>query len=280
MSRNGQASSRAARTGPAVLVSTFPMAPGGRFTWHSHTRHQLAWAASGVLTLVAEIGTWVLPPTRALWIPAGVAHETIASERATMRTLYLQPELCPITWPAPQPVAATKLLAELISYLDGASLQPPERARAEAVLFDLLQPLATSTVRVTMPTDERALDVARALIADPGDPRSLAEWGHEVGASARTLTRAFRTDTGVSFSRWRTALRLQAALPLLAAGEPTRNVASRVGYETPSAFVAAFRRETGVTPGTYFRSPQNPARSRGERDDGGSAQKASGAHPG
>jgi AraC-like DNA-binding protein len=236
-----------------VRISTFPMASGSRFTWHSHTRHQLAWAARGVLTLVAEVGTWVLPPTRALWIPAGVTHETIASEHATMRTLYLEPKLCPITWPAPQPVDATRLLAELIAHLDDAALLPPQRSRAEAVLFDLLQPVDTSTVRVTMPTDERALDVARGLVADPVDSRSLAEWGHEVGASARTLTRAFLRDTGVSFSRWRTALRLQAALPLLAAGEPITNVASRVGYQTPSAFVAAFRRETGVTPGTYFR---------------------------
>ncbi len=238
----------------AIFVATFPMPSGARFEWHTHQRHQLAWAASGVLTVVAEAGTWVLPPTRALWIPAGVAHETIASESATMRTLYLQPELCPITWSAPQPVAATRLLAELIEHLSDPTLDQTQRARAEAVLFDLLQPVAASTIQVTMPTDGRALDIARALIADPADPRSLAQWGHAVGASARTLTRAFQTGTGVSFSRWRTAVRLQAALPRLAAGEPISNVASQVGYETPSAFVAAFRRETGVTPGAYFRS--------------------------
>ena len=29
-------------------------------------------------------------------------------------------------------------------------------------------------------------------------------------------------------------------------------VARHVGYETPSAFVAAFRRETGLTPAAYF----------------------------
>ncbi len=231
------------------------MASGSRFEWHSHARHQLAWAVRGVLTVVAEVGTWVLPPTRALWIPAGVMHETIASEAATMRTLYLQPELCPIAWPAPQPVIATRLLGNLIEYLADETLDPSARARAEAVVFDLLQPVATSTIQVTMPTDPRALEVAQALMADPADTRGLADWGRAVGASARTLTRAFVTDTGVTFSRWRKALRLQTALPHLAAGEPVANVASRVGYDTPSAFVAAFRRETGVTPGAYFRSP-------------------------
>jgi AraC-like DNA-binding protein/quercetin dioxygenase-like cupin family protein len=254
MSPNGQARSAVDAGAIAILLSTFPMASGKRFAWHAHDRHQLAWAADGVLTVVAETHTWVLPPTRALWIPAGVVHETIATEKATMRTLYLKPELCPITWPEPQPLAATSLLAELIVHLSDAPLEPAERSRAEAVLLDLLQPVATTTIGVTMPTDERALDVARGLLADPADGRSLAQWGRAVGASGRTLTRAFLAGTGISFSRWRTAVRLRAALPHLASGEPIGAVADRVGYQTPSAFVAAFHRETGLTPGAYFRS--------------------------
>jgi AraC-like DNA-binding protein/quercetin dioxygenase-like cupin family protein len=254
MSRTGQLTSSVDTGVGAVLVSTFPMESGKRFSWHSHDRHQLAWAADGVLTVIAETHTWVLPPTRALWIPAGVVHETIAAEKATMRSLYLKPELCPITWTEPQPLAASRLLAELIIHLSDDPLEPAERARAEAVLLDLLQPVATTTIEVTMPTDERALDVARGLLADPADGRSLDEWGHAVGASGRTLTRAFLAGTGIPFSRWRTAVRLRAALPHLASGEPISVVADLVGYETPSAFVAAFRRETGLTPGAYFRS--------------------------
>jgi AraC-like DNA-binding protein/quercetin dioxygenase-like cupin family protein len=254
MSRNGQRGSSVEKTARAILLSTFPMESGKRFAWHSHDRHQLAWAADGVLTVIAETHTWVLPPTRALWIPAGVVHETLAAEKATMRTLYLKPELCPITWPAPQPLAATRLLAELITYLSDVPLAPAERSRAESLLLDLLRPVATTTIEVTMPTDERALDVARGLLADPADGRSLAEWGRTVGASARTLTRAFVGETGIPFRRWRTAVRLRAALPHLASGEPISAVADSVGYQTPSAFVAAFRRETGLTPGAYFHS--------------------------
>lgn len=252
MSPNGQLAPTA--DAAAILLSTFPMESGKRFAWHSHDRHQLAWAADGVLTVVAETHTWVLPPTRALWIPAGIVHETIAAEKATMRTPYFKPQLCPIAWAAPQPVAVTPLLAELIGHLSEGPLQAAERSRAEAVLLDLLEPVATTTIEVTMPIDERALDVARGLLADPSDTRSLAEWGHTVGASGRTLTRAFLAGTGIPFSRWRTAVRLRAALPHLASGEPIGAVADRVGYQTPSAFVAAFRRETGLTPGAYFRT--------------------------
>jgi AraC-like DNA-binding protein len=238
---------------PAVTVATFPMAAGFRFDWHTHADHQLAWASSGVLTVVTDTATWVLPPTRALWIPAGLPHETLSSGQATMRALYIRPGLCPISWPQPTPVAARQLLAELIAYLGSEPLDEKRRARAEAVLVDLLEPVPMATIEVRLPIDQRAREVAEGLRGNPADRRTLSEWGRHVGASSRTLARSFLADTGVPFGRWRTLLRLQAALPALAAGEPVSNVARHVGYETPSAFVAAFRRETGLTPGAYFR---------------------------
>ncbi len=82
--------------------------------------------------------------------------------------------------------------------------------------------------------------------------RSLPAWGRAVGAGARTLARVWLAETGTSFARWRTLLRMQAALPRLVAGVPVATVAHEVGYATASAFVAAFRRTTGVTPGSYF----------------------------
>ena len=253
MSRDGH-DSWVADPAAAIFIGTKGMPPGTRFDTHTHENHQLVWARSGVLTVVVGSGTWVLPPTRALWIPATVPHETSSSGRATMRTLYLRPELCPITWLRPQPVAAGPLLAELIGHLAEATLDAPRRARAEAVLFDLLRPVAQSTIEAPLPVDERARDVAAALIDNPADPRNLDEWGRLVGASGRTLARAFAADTGISFARWRTSVRLRAALPHMAAGESVAKISRQVGYGAPSAFVAAFRRETGLTPGEYFRT--------------------------
>lgn len=242
----------------AVIVVTFPMPAGLVFDWHTHRDHQLAWAASGVLTVRTSDATWVLPPTRALWIPAGLRHETLSAGTATMRTLYIKPGLCPISWPDFTPVAASPLLAELIGYLEQPDLSVDRRAHAETMLADLLQPVAMTSIDVRMPAEERARQVADALAADPGDSRTLAEWGREVGASARTLARAFTAGTGLPFGRWRGLLRLQASITALAAGEPVGKVARHVGYESASAFVAAFRRETGMTPAAYFRSQPEP----------------------
>ena len=204
------------------------------------------------LTVLTSAATWVLPPTRALWIPAGLPHETASDGRATMRSLYIRPGLSPVAWAEPTPVGASPLLAELIGYL-GGPLAAEHRAHAEALLADLLAPMPMTTIQVRLPVSEPARRVAQALNDDPSDRRTLAEWGRQVAASGRTLARAFVAETGVPFGRWRTLLRLQAALPMLARGEPVSRVAGRVGYDTTSAFVAAFRRETGQTPGSFFR---------------------------
>jgi AraC-like DNA-binding protein/quercetin dioxygenase-like cupin family protein len=253
MSRDGQNLTSAATAGSQTLdVVSFPMPRGSVFDWHTHSDHQLAWAPSGVLMVRTETMAWVLPPTRALWIPGGVRHETLSMSSATMQAVYVRPHRCPITWADCTPVVAPPLLRELIGYLADPNLDASARTRGEALIVDLLRPVAMATIDVPMPRDQRALEVAESLRRSPADPRTLGEWGRDVGASERTLARAFLADTGLPFGHWRTLLRLSVALPDLAGGMPVSAVARSVGYESTSAFVAAFRRETGVTPTAYF----------------------------
>jgi AraC-like DNA-binding protein len=238
----------------ALVVVSFPMPRGSVFDWHAHDDHQLAWAPTGVLMVRTDSTAWVLPPTRALWIPAGVRHETLSTSSATMQAVYVRPHLCPILWTDCTPVNANALLAELIGYLAEPELEVGARARGEAVLIDLLHPVEMATIDVPMPHEPRAQEVAEALRAAPNDNRTLEAWGREIGASERTLARSFIAETGLPFGRWRARLRLSAALVELAADAPVSRVAHAVGYESTSAFVAAFRRETGVTPAVYFSS--------------------------
>jgi hypothetical protein len=187
VSANGQ-------TAHAAIVATFPMPVGTRFEWHHHHEHQLAWSPEGVLVVRTRAGSYVLPPSRALWVPAGSSHETLASGAAVLRSVYVRTRACPIAWENPTAVGVSPLLRELIPHLEDDSLTAEQRLRAEAVLFDLLAPLDVATIDIRLPTDERAHRVAEALLADPGDGRTLHAWGHEVGASSRTLARAFRSE--------------------------------------------------------------------------------------
>ncbi len=236
------------------------MPSGTRFNRHSHRLHQLAWASSGTLTVDADAQRWVLPTTRALWIPSGVQHEVVSAGHTTMTSLYLPtvPRTAPKSWAHVQPVQVPRLLAELIGYLDDVDLGTERRGRGEALLLDLLQPVAVTTLHAPLPADPRAREVAQTLLDDPACGLSLDAWGRRVGTSGRTLARLFLSATGIPFGRWRTLVRLQAALFPLASGEPLNRVSRAVGYETVSAFVAAFRRETGTTPGAYFGSRELP----------------------
>lgn len=226
--------------------------PTDGFPLHVHGRHQLALAARGVLVMSAAGRSWVLPRTRALWIPAGVPHSVAVSGRTMMLSTYVDPDRCPLAWSQPTVLGASGLLGELVAHLAQGDLPGAHRRRAEAVLWDVIVPLPVTTLSAPLPADERARRVAEGVIADLTDDRSLAAWGRAVGASARTLARLFTAETGMGFGRWRTTARLAAALPLLAAGMPVGATAHRVGYATPSAFVAAFRREVGTTPAEYF----------------------------
>jgi AraC-like DNA-binding protein len=252
MSQDGQGDDCVTDRAVGLDVCTFQMPAGTVFDWHTHEDHQLAWASSGVLTVRSESEAWVLPPTRALWIPAGVRHETLSDGVATMRTAYVRRSSCSISWPTCTPVVVSPLIAELLGHLETDDLESAHRVRAEELLVDLLQPVASLSFEVRMPTDDRALRVAELLIVNPADERTLAAWGSDVGASSRTLARAFIAETGLPFARWRTLVRLQRAMEALGSNESVTEVARTVGYESSSAFVAAFRRETGITPARYF----------------------------
>lgn len=255
MSRSRQPERTVRDPACAVVVCRLDMGSGERFDWHDHPVPQLVWASHGTLAVSANQRTWVLPSTRALWIPARVPHAVEASRGASMQSLYFRKGACPVRWRTPTPVAVGALLRELFGYL-AEHLAPRSRLHAESLVFDLLKPVSIATIEVQAPSDPRARRVADALVADPADNRTLTAFGRAVGASARTLARVFLAETGITFGQWRTRVRLHAALTDLAEGIPVSTVALQVGYETPSAFVAAFRRVVGVPPGAYFVRPE------------------------
>ncbi|MFI8852624.1 AraC family transcriptional regulator [Streptomyces sp. NPDC053499] len=236
----------------ALVVRSFPLRRGSWFEEHHHPAHQLAWCTSGLLSVRTPGGTWLLPPSVALWIPAHTPHATGATSTAVLRSPYIAPGHCPVVWCEPTVVSVPPLLRELINHLAEPSLPGPARERAEGVLFDLLEPVPARDIGLTWPADPRARTVAEALRADLADSRPLAAWGPVAGASARTLARLFVAETGLGFGRWRERLRVQEAMPLLAQGRSVESVAHRVGYASASAFIAAFRRTVGLTPGQFF----------------------------
>lgn len=215
---------------------------------------QLVYAVHGVLTVHTSDGSWVVPPHRAAWVPAGVRHRLALSGPATLRTLYLAHalELLPTTC---RVLDVPPLLRELILHavhLAPLRLANPVHQRLIGVLADQIVTLPDAPLQLPAPRDPRAVALATTLQDDPGNTSTVAALAHRVGASRRSLERVFRADTGMTVGQWRRRLRMLEALRLLASGMTATAVGARVGYATPSAFGAAFRAELGDTPAHWF----------------------------
>jgi AraC-like DNA-binding protein len=172
-----------------------------------------------------------------------------------MRTLYLDPRLRRLPAGGCRVIQVSPLLRELIVEAvarGGLARDTPVDAHLLAVIRDQLRALPERPLHIPRPREPRAVRLAELLEKSPEDRRSLTVLCRGVGASRRTLERIFSRETGMSIGRWRRQHRLGHALGLLAAGTPVTSVALDVGYDSPSAFVAAFRAAFGQTPGRYF----------------------------
>ena len=251
MSRTGQAPEQVITTALGTVVSSWQLTAGEPYPEHRHHAHQLSFASVAPMAMGAAGRTWVLPRSRGLWIPAGVPHSVQPLGASEMTTLWLEPDRCPIRWDHPTVVLVDELLLGLMSRLRDPALSSAERHRTERVLVDVLTPLPADELDLALPDDERARQVAEAVLLDPADACTLVEWGRRVGASERTLMRSFRADTGLGFQEWRTRARVTAALRLLLTDAPITAIAGAVGYSTTSAFCAAFRRTMGAPASTF-----------------------------
>ncbi|MFJ9249054.1 helix-turn-helix domain-containing protein [Streptomyces sp. NPDC101776] len=245
---------------PEVTVEPFAIAAGFHVPpvpteWapHSHPSHELVWVRGGTLTSRVEDRVFTVFAGQGLWMPAGVVHGGRATAGAEFHDAFFAPERTSFAFASGEPtaIAITPLLESLLTHLYRTDLDVAARARAESVVFDVMQP-AERQFALQLPGDARIDAIAEALLDDPSDDRSLEEWARWLGVSDRTVTRAFRTATGLSFAQWRQMLRVHQALALLSEGLDVMTVSETLGYAQPSSFIAAFRRVMGTTPGAFF----------------------------
>ncbi|MGW5095420.1 helix-turn-helix domain-containing protein [Streptomyces nodosus] len=218
---------------------------------HSHPLHELVWARGG--TLMSRVGDrlFTVFEGHGLWMPAGVVHAGRATAGAEFHHAFFAPDRTPFAFGEPKAIAMTPLLESLLGHLSRTDLDAAARARAESVVFDVIQP-SERQFALQLPGDPRIDAIAEALLDDPADGRSLEDWARCLGVSDRTVTRAFRHATGLSFAQWRQMLRVHRALMLLSEGFDVMTVSETLGYAQPSSFIAAFRRVMGTTPGAFL----------------------------
>ena len=230
---------------------------------HSHERAQLLFAVDGVMLVSTSAGSWAVPPQRAVWVPAGVTHEIRMAGAVAMRTIYVRTDTAARLPDRVRVIAVSALLRELTRRACALPVLYDESGpagRIMTLILDEIAALPTVALDLPLPHDARLRRICHALRAEPGSSRTLDEWAGATGVSGRTLARRFVRETGLTFAEWRQQARLLEAMARLAAGQPVTRIGLDLGYDSPSAFAAMFRRALGTSPSRYLgRGERAPA---------------------
>lgn len=248
---------------------------------HRHAWAQLTFCSAGAVRLTTAEGTYLVPPSRALWIPPGIEHAVTGLEEVDLLTLYFHqargqcgpgvPRADQAAWRRCRVLEVSPLLRALVDQMDGRGdaapdarpAMPPDPRRERllsAVIQDELRRAAPVQLGVALPADKRLRALCEAVLDDPARHRTLDDWAADRGASARTLARLFREQLGVSFGQWRQQVFLARALALAAGGMPMARIATELGYASASAFTAMVTRTVGQPPSRFFAASAPPGR--------------------
>ncbi len=237
----------------AVAAMGKSFAPGSTTGSHIHERDQLHYSVQGVVRVTTADAAWILPPDRALYIPAGTEHNAAMRGRVEMRTLYIRTGAAPGLPKAPVAMEVSALLRSLILALLAEPVLYDEKGRGGRLAALILDEIARAdpvALVIPMPRDPRLVRLCDRLLAEPGCGETLDRLAQEAGASPRTLSRLFSREVGLPFTQWRQRVRFHNAMEAIVRGEPVGSVARANGYASASAFTAAFRKAMGVTPGS------------------------------
>jgi AraC-like DNA-binding protein/mannose-6-phosphate isomerase-like protein (cupin superfamily) len=230
--------------------------PDGASTgWHSHPKGQLLYAIEGVMIVRSAEGTWVVPPNRALWLPAGLEHDVKMSGAVKIRTVFIDATAIRHMPTKSCVIDVSPLLRELIvaavcippDYQDGGRDERLMRLLADEVTVSDVLPL-----HLPLPGDARIKFICEAMIDQPSDISTAEQWAARLNVTAKTVHRLFVKETGMTFAQWREQARLLFALRKLANGERVIDVAFDCGYASQSAFTAMFRRHFGKPPSEFY----------------------------
>jgi AraC-like DNA-binding protein len=228
---------------------------GVRLGTHMHREAQLVYAAKGTMQVTTPKGRWLVPPDRAVWVPARLEHSIDVLADIQMRTLYFD-----LKWLAREQrsdsleaefvVRVSRLLHEsILALFDGRDDSDRTDLLIRLAMLELHQ-AEDPTTFIPLPHEPRCRRAANIVLADPARPHDIGDLAREVGTSARTLSRLFAAETQLSFKSWCQRARIAAAIERLSMqpNVPVKQLAADLGYASFPAFSHAFRQVTGKTP--------------------------------
>ncbi len=212
-----------------VAVGVDMVTKGMEVAIHEHRKAQLVLTLRGVVRCEADQGVWIVPPRCAVWIPGNVPHSVTVAGNVEVYCLFVEPDAAPALPRQCCTLSISPLLERLLLHVtqmpvlydvDGAD------GRIATVLLDQLSLAPVEKLNFPMPVDAKLRKIAAAMMADPSDRATIDDWGRRMAVAPRTLTRALKRETGMSFGRWRQQLHILVALQRLDQGASVQTVGS------------------------------------------------------
>ncbi|WP_240591578.1 AraC family transcriptional regulator [Shewanella zhuhaiensis] len=220
---------------------------------HQHNRGQLLYAPQGCMSFELEQAICILPPTKAVWIPPHTPHRAVMTNVVAYRSLYF--DCSRFSTPTELTmVDVNPLLKALIDKMAHWLWDTPEAQMNHscALFWEEFYAATSHSFRLAIPSDRRFHGFHQELLTPDFLPPDIGTLAQTIGASAKTVTRLFRADTGMSYQEWRQQWRLLKAIELLSSPLPVTEVGFRLGFSSDSAFIAFFKQHTGQTPRSFI----------------------------
>lgn len=218
---------------------------------HSHKRAQLLYATSGIMRVSTKTDAWIVPPQRAVWLAPGVEHKINILSNVSIRTIYVSPGNSPFSAQQSHVLAMSPLIRELILRIleepPVYDLKSPASLCAQLLLEELPR-MKKLPLHLPLSENPRLTRVCNYIIKHPNHSNGLDFFAELAAVSSRTLERMFINEFGMTFGKWRQQAKLCEAVARLSHGEPVSLIAHKLGYASPSAFSAMFKKAFGLSP--------------------------------
>jgi len=250
-------------TGDGVTMVAQAYRKGVRLDTHMHREAQLVYAARGTMQVTTPKGRWLVPPDRAVWVPARLAHAIDVLANIEMRTLYFD-----LAWlkrarhsthlKSEFVVRVSPLLHQAILALFDRTSSPERVALLVKLAMLELHQAEDSATFIPLPHEPRCRRAADIVLRAPAASHEIERLARQVGTSARTLSRLFSSETQLSFKSWCQRARIAAAIESLSTevNVTVKQLAADLGYASVPAFSQAFRQVNGRKPTEFVEKRQ------------------------
>ena len=119
------------------------------------------------------------------------------------------------------------------------------------MLLEELRALAPLPYYLPWPEDVLMRRICESMLRAPAQRTTAQALARQHALTPKTLHRRFLKSTGMNWGRWYQQMRLMASIPQLLKGMAITTVALESGYESHSAYTAAFRKQFGRPPSEF-----------------------------